>query len=131
MREITLSDGEWKIMNLLWKSTPWTITRLTSELKEETNWSKHTIITMLSRMEKKGIVGFTEGERAKQFYPLITREEVTETETKGFLNKVYKGSLSIMVNAMVEKKALSKEDIDELYSILKKAEEENQSDGNN
>lgn len=126
MKEISLSDGEWKIMNLLWQSEPWTITQLTGELKEETNWTKHTIITMLSRLEKKGVVHYIEGERAKQFYPSITKEEVSVTETRGFLEKVYKGSLSLMVNAMVEKKELSKDDINELYDILKKAEEDSE-----
>ena len=56
MKRINLSDGEWIIMNVLWKSAPQTITKLTSALKESTGWSKHTIITMLNRMESKGAV---------------------------------------------------------------------------
>ena len=37
------------------------------------------------------------------------------------MQKVYRGSLGMMVNAMVEDKALSKEDIQELYDILEQA----------
>ena len=39
----------------------------------------------------------------------------------GFLQKVYRGSLGMMVNAMVEDQALSEEEIQELYDILGQA----------
>lgn len=122
MTNVNLSDGEWKIMNVLWERSAATITELTAALLEETGWDKHIIITMLNRMEKKGAVSFRVNGRAKQFYPLISREEVSIRETKGFLDKVYRGSIGMMVNAMASEKALSKEDIAELYEILERAE---------
>lgn len=122
---ISLSDGEWKIMNLLWKEAPKTIMEMTKQLQETTGWSKNTVITMLNRMEKKGAVCYKEGERAKKYYPIVLKEEIIRKETKGFLDKVYKGSLSLMVHEMVSSNAVSKKDIAELYEILKQAEEEN------
>ena len=44
-------------------------------------------------------------------------------ETRSFLDKVYRGSVGLMVSALAEDKALSKQEIDELYEILRKAEE--------
>ena len=124
MKRINLSDGEWSIMNVLWEAAPRTITQLTAALKESTGWSKHTVITMLGRMEAKGAVRYEEGVRAKQYYPAVPQAETVLGETESFLEKVYAGSLGLMVNTMVEKNSLSKEEIDELYAILKKAEEE-------
>lgn len=124
MKRINLSDGEWNIMNVLWESAPQTITQLTAALKESTDWSKHTIITMLGRMESKGAVRYEQGDKAKQYYPAVERADTALEETESFLDKVYSGSLGLMVNTMVEKNSLSKKDIDELYAILKKAEEE-------
>lgn len=118
---VSLSDGEWKIMNRLWESGGNTITELTASLQEETGWDKHIIITMLNRMEKKKAVMHKQGGRAKIFYPVVSRGEVSMQETRGFLEKVYRGSLGMMVNAMVEDKALSEEEIQELYTILEKA----------
>ena len=116
----SVSDGEWKIMNRLWEQES-TITELKNMLYEETGWDKHIIITMLSRMEKKDAIAHRDGGRAKVFYPLVSREEVSMQETRGFLQKVYRGSLGMMVNAMVEDQALSEEDIQELYDILGQA----------
>ena len=47
--KIHLSDGEWKLMNLLWDRAPQTITELIRALASDTGWSKHTVIKMLSR----------------------------------------------------------------------------------
>ena len=118
---INLSDGEWKIMNRLWESGGSTITELTAHLEKETGWDKHRIITMLGRMERKEAVAHRQGGRAKIFYPLVSREEVSMQETRGFLQKVYRGSLGMMVNAMVAEQALSKQEIQELYDILEQA----------
>lgn len=117
---VSLSDGEWKIMNRLWERES-TITELKNMLLEETGWDKHIVITMLTRMEKKGAIAHRDGGRAKVFYPLVSREEVSMQETRGFLQKVYRGSLGMMVNAMVEDQVLSEEEIQELYDILGQA----------
>ena len=120
---VSLSDGEWKLMNRLWEHAPRTITELTAALREETGWSKNTIIAMLSRLEAKGAVTHTEGQRAKQYSPLILREDAAREETESFLSKVYGGSLGSLVNAMVSSRALTEADLEELSAILEQAKE--------
>ena len=51
-----LTDAEWKLMHRLWEQSPQTITQLTTALSAETGWEKHTVITMLTRLEAKGAV---------------------------------------------------------------------------
>ena len=55
-KQINLSDSEWKLMNRLWERSPMTIMELTAAAREETGWTKNTVITMLSRLEAKGAV---------------------------------------------------------------------------
>lgn len=117
-----LSDGEWKLMNRLWEDAPLTITQLTAALQEETGWSKHTIITMLSRLEDKGAVRH-DGGTPKHYSAVLKQEDAAQSETKSFLDKVYGGRLGLMMSAMVDTKALTQEDIDELTAILESAKE--------
>ena len=118
--KINLSDGEWKLMRHLWDHAPRTITELTAALREETGWSKNTVITMLSRLEAKGAVRHEEG-KAKRYFPSLRREDAAQAETESFLSKVYGGSLGLMMSAMVESRKLTEEDIAELSAILDKA----------
>ncbi len=124
MKKISLSETEWKLMDALWEEPPKTIMQLTKALEENTGWKKNVVITMLKRLEAKGAVRHEEGVRAKQFYPAVSREDTALEETKGFLDRVYNGSLGLMVNAMVSSRTLSEKEIAELMEILKKAEEE-------
>ncbi len=123
-RNISLSDGEWKLMNLLWESSPRTIAQMVSALASDTGWNKNTIFVMLSRLEEKGAVRYEEGSRSRQYYPMILKEDIAIKEAKDFLNKVYDGSLSMMVASMAGQKKLTREEIDELYAILRQAEKE-------
>ena len=81
MANIPLSDGEWKLMNQLWGKSPATITQLTERLAPETGWTKHTIITMLSRLEKKGAVAHRENGRAKEFWPVLDQADACKKAT--------------------------------------------------
>lgn len=118
--KIDLSNSEWKLMRRLWES-PRTITELTAALRDETGWSKNTVITMLARLEAKGAVRHEEGERAKRYFPALRREDAAQAETESFLSKVYGGSLGLMMSAMVESRKLTESDIAELSAILDKA----------
>ena len=117
--KIDLSNSEWKLRNRLWQTAPMTITELTAALREDTGWSKNTVITMLSRLEGKEAVRHEEGQRAKLYFPAVGRADAIEAETETFLDKI--GGLGLLMSAMVEKNALTENDIAELSAILEKA----------
>lgn len=121
---IRLSEAEWKVMGALWEEAPQTIMQMTRRFQETTGWTKHTIMTFLRRMEDKGAVRYEAGERAKLYYPQIERQEAALQETEDFLERVFEGRMGLMLNTMVEQKALSGKEISELYEILKQAEEQ-------
>jgi Predicted transcriptional regulator len=119
---IKLNSSEWGIMECLWANAPLTIVGVWHAVKGETGWSKSTVNTLLGRMVDKGIIRYEEGRKAKEYYPCVTRDMVALSETKSLLKRVYSGSVGMMVSTLVEKDELTKEDIDELYDILRKAE---------
>lgn len=90
---ISLSDGEWKLMNLLWEDSPRTVAQLVRAMAHDTGWTKATIFIMLGRMAEKGA-------RAKQYYAAVPRDEIAAGETEHFLQKVYRGSLQLMLSSM-------------------------------
>ncbi len=116
---VKLSDAEWKILELLWKQGPMTLTEITYALEEETGWQRTTIVSFLKRMEAKDAVYHIEGERAKMFYPKVEQSETKLKETQSFLDKVYRGNVGLMLSNMIKQEALSEEEIENLFSILK------------
>lgn len=122
MEQITLSDGEWKIMKLLWESSPYTLGELAKALESDTGWTRPTVFVMLKRLIAKGAVRVDETVGVHAYYPVIQRCDVAPAETESFLNRVYDGSVGMLFTALTERKSLSDREIAELRQILDDAE---------
>ncbi len=122
MTKVHLSNSEWEIMNVLWDTPRMTISQIVAKLNEKKFWDKHVVITMLNRMEKKGAVSYQRNGRAKEYFSVISQNDTVMEESERFLDRVFSGSLSLMVNSFLSNKKIKKEELDELYGILKKAE---------
>lgn len=122
MAHITLSEGEWKIMKLLWQKSPRTIGEFVSELQTETGWTKATVFVMLKRLIAKDAVRLDDSGRLHQYYPRISRKDIAPEETESFLSRMYDGSISMMVSALAGRRPLPQEEIRELRRILDEAE---------
>lgn len=124
-KHISLTEAEWIVMECLWEKSPRTGRETVEWLDRRMGWTRSTTLTMLRRLEAKGAVaGDTEGE-LKTFRPLIAREEVAAQETENLLDRVYKGSLSLLVSSLTRKQSLPQNEIDELYAILREMEGKN------
>ena len=113
-----LSDAEWVLMKKLWETSPMTVTQLTAAVRDDTGWSKHTVIPLLSRMEAKGAFGHRDGQRAKGYYPVLPKDDALRSETEQFLDRVFDGRVGLLMSAIMDSRALSRADIDELRAIL-------------
>ena len=122
MPEALLTNSEWYVLDCLWERSPQTVTELVPALKKKVGWAKSTTITTLRRMEDKGLVRAEVRGRAKHYSPAVERESAARQETRSFLDRVYQGSVGLMVSSMAREQALTKEEIEELYAILKEAE---------
>ena len=120
---ISISPNEWRIMELLWQS-PLTLMELVRQLGQTEGWAKSTVATMVRRMESKGLIRYKENGRTKTFCAAVEKEEVIATETSSLLHRAYDGSIGLLVSTMAKRNDLTRADIDELYAILQKAEEE-------
>lgn len=122
---ISLTQAEWSVMECLWETGPLTGREVVQHMEQSCGWSRSTTLTLLSRLENKGALKSIPAEKGpKVFSPVLRREDAALEETKEFLNRVYQGSLSLMVSALTKKQALPREELDELYELLKGLEEE-------
>ena len=122
---ISLTQAEWSVMECLWEVGPLTGREVTQRMEKICGWSRGTTLPLLSRLGAKGALESVPAEKGpKVFSPLLRREDAALGETKDFLDRVYQGSLSLMVSALTKKQALSREELDELYELLKGLEED-------
>jgi predicted transcriptional regulator len=118
---LSISDAEWTVMELLWESSPRTSADLCAMLQKTRHWKRATVMTLISRLIAKDAI-VTEGEgRRWQYAPAIPRECCVAQETRGFLNRLFKGALLPMVAHCIEHQKLGANELSELRSLLNHA----------
>ena len=122
MKDIHVTDSEWYVLDCLWQQSPQTAMELVEALSRRVGWAKSTTLTTLRRMEEKGLLAGETVGRSRCFTPLVDREAVLIRETSGFLDRVYRGSVGLMVSTMARRQALTEEDLEVLRAILAQAE---------
>lgn len=117
-----LSPAQWSVMECLWQAESLTGREATDLLAEKMGWNRSTTLTLLRRMEEKGFVKSTAKSGAKTYFPVLRREDAVLQETESFLERVYHGSISMMVSALTRRESLSQEEIDALHAVLEEME---------
>ena len=118
----TLTPNEWYVMECLWQKGRCTGREAVEHLQAAVGWSRSTTLTMLRRMTEKNMIACAEENGLLVYAPLVDRDAAARRETDCFLSRIYQGSVSMMVSALTKKQALSRQEIDALYAILKEAE---------
>lgn len=118
MEPMKLNASEWNVLNCLWENHPRTVMQLVADLEAAVGWAKSTTITTLRRMEEKGLVRVEQAGRGKAYLPAVEREQAVIAETHSFLERVYQGSVGLMMSAMAKRQELSTAEVAELRAIL-------------
>ena len=119
-----ITESEWNVLSCLWETSPQTARELTQTLAASVGWSRSTTRTVLRRMTEKGLLLCEDGDDGVRLYRTeLSQDAVTLRETEHFLDRVFGGSISMMLSAMTSGHRLSGEEIDALYEVLRQAEE--------
>lgn len=113
-----ISDAEFEVMDVIWKFAPISTNEITDRLARTKNWSPKTIYTMLSRLEKKGVIVHEKESRVFVYTPCVRKEQYIEAESRTLADRFFDGAMNRMVVSFLDQKELSSEDLDELQRIL-------------
>lgn len=116
---IQLTDAEWKIMEVLWDHNPRSMPEITKILEPSLDWTRHTVITLLKRMQDKGTVAVDESGPVKMYTPRITREQASTDQTKKFLSRIFSGKASLLISNLVDSGQIEAEEIQSLLEMMK------------
>lgn len=113
-----ISDAEFEVMDVIWKYAPISTNEITDRLAKRKDWSPKTIYTMLSRLEKKGVIAHEKESRVFVYTPCVRKEQYIEAESRTMANRFFDGAMNRMAVNFLDQKELSSEDLDELQRIL-------------
>ncbi|MDE6209768.1 MAG: BlaI/MecI/CopY family transcriptional regulator [Lachnospiraceae bacterium] len=122
MGELTPSENEWTIMEVVWRSKERiTATKIIEELSGVLDISKKTVRVMINRLVSKGLLDYVVDEndaRVYHYFPKRSKEECLKMKSERFINNYFGGDRSLAVANFLKASDITEEQIDELRSIL-------------
>src|SRR6266404_1845727 len=115
---IVLADREADLMEVLWDEGPSTVSEVQKRLKVKLAYN--TVLSILRTLEAKGYVGHEEEGRAHRYVAQVAREAARRSALRQLSDKLFKGSVELLLTSAVADKKLSDEEIRRIRALLDK-----------
>lgn len=115
-----LTEGELRLMNVLWKSGPATVGQVVEALPSNPPVAYNTVLTLLRILENKGYVRHTKQGRAFVYEPLVDSREASTKAVRHLVSRFFGGSTGQLVLKLLDEQQI---DAAELKRIKKKISE--------
>ncbi|NBK90863.1 BlaI/MecI/CopY family transcriptional regulator [bacterium 1XD21-13] len=120
-----LGEAELEIMQVIWHSqNPVTSNYILKELQGLRGWQLSTLMTSLTRLEKKEFVICDRSTGSNLYTAIISEDDYKTRASRHFLEKLYNNSLKNMVATLYGSQALKVSDVEELREFLDQIEAE-------
>ena len=120
--QIAISEAESVVMEALWNASPRTAEEVAAAIAQERDWQEATVKTLLNRLLKKGAVRAEKDGRRYLYSPVLTREQWLDSESSGFLDRLFDGRIAPLVAHFSRHRKLGKKDLEELKRLIKELE---------
>lgn len=119
-----LPESELDVMIKIWNSKEPICRFELEELLKEKQWASTTLLTLLSRLEKKGFIKPEKRGKVKYYTPLVNEEEYAATESSSILEKFFGNSLKRFVVCMSAQENFTDKELEELRKFLDEQKKE-------
>ncbi len=120
-----LGEAELEIMQVIWHSqNPVMSNYILKELQGLRGWQLSTLMTSLTRLEKKEFVICDRSTGSNLYTAIISEDDYKTRASRHFLEKLYNNSLKNMVATLYGSQALKVSDVEELREFLDQIEAE-------
>jgi len=112
------SDGELRILNVLWKQGASTVREVFEQIGGQTGVGYTTVLKVLQVMYEKGFVTRNEAERSHVYAANLTRDDVQEQVVDELLGTVFDGSKKRLVMRILSQTNASPDELAEIRRVI-------------
>lgn len=117
MEQYKLFDAEFRFLSLVWTHEPVNSTELSKICLKELGWKKSTTFNMIRKLRERGILQ----NKNATVTSLVKLEQVQKYESESLLDKAFDGSLPTFLAAFLQDRKLSKEEAEQIKSMIEEA----------
>jgi predicted transcriptional regulator len=107
-------ESEYRFCEILWENEPVSSSELVRLCSEKLEWKKSTTYTVIRRLSERGVLKNEDSIVTS----LVSKEDIQSAESEEVVERTFSGSLPNFIAAFTRKKNLSKQEIEEIQSII-------------
>lgn len=116
-----LTDGEARLMAVLWARGRATVAEVQTALKGRHEVTYSTVQTLLRILEEKGYVAHEKLGRAFVYRPLIDERQARRRALRHIVSRLFENSPSLLVLNVLEDERMTSEELLRLKKLIKEA----------
>jgi BlaI family transcriptional regulator, penicillinase repressor len=119
-----LGDLQYAIMSVLWSADEATVAQVSEALPERHQRAPTTIATMLSKMERKGVVEHRSEGRLFVYRPLVAQADVRRTMVADLTERLFEGDITALVSHLLSEQEIDRGELARLQELIARHERE-------
>jgi len=122
-RSDTLTEGEQRLMEVLWARGRATVAEVLDALPERDRPAFNTVQTMLRIMEKKGYLRHEERGRAFIYHAKVERDDAARAAVQSVVKRFFHNSAGLLAVRLLENEELSAQELTQMRQLIDEATE--------
>ena len=121
---IELSELQLAVMRVLWQRNKAAVAEVQEALKAERDLALTTVATVLTRLEKAGLVSHRASGRHYLYRPLVSEEEVRRSMVSVLAERLFEGDVAALVSHLVNAREIEPGDLARVKQLIEAKERE-------
>ena len=121
------TDSELEILHVLWADGPSTVRQVHEKLSQNRDIGYTTALKLMQIMHEKGFVSREEDARSHTYTAIVGEEDTQRNLVDRFVETAFRGSASKLVMQVLGQHKASREELDEIKTLLNQLNSANES----
>jgi predicted transcriptional regulator len=113
-----LTDLQVAIMRVLWDRREATVSDIHEALLADRGLAPTTVATLLSRLEKRGIVKHRSASRQYVYYPAVSESEVRRSMVSDLAERLFDGDVAELVSHLLSEREMTAGDLEKVKDLI-------------
>lgn len=113
-----LTDLQIAIMRILWDRGNASAAEICEALHPQRGLAQSTVATLLSRLEKRGVVKHETRSRQYVYYPIVTEPEVRRSMVSELTERLFDGDVTALMSHLLTARDMSEGDLAKVRELI-------------
>lgn len=116
--DVSLSELQLSLMRVLWQRGEASVAEVAEALRGERDLAHTTVATLLTRLEKRGLLASRREGRSLLYTPQVSEAEVQRSMVGSLVDSLFAGRASALVSHLLDARGVDAKELAELQALL-------------